>query len=212
MTAKRAWGAEIQNREEKFELKRQAVLLTAARMIRRWGYEKTSLGDIADELQIAKPTVYYYFRNKEQIVDELMEIAIGSFLDPTDHPEDYPNAPGLNGAARLTRLLRRCVRVVTDDIGSSLLMIYPHQMGEQLRAKIRSRSESIDVLTEEILHAGIADGSIAPCNVNACYLLIVGALRYIPIWQSEQHMSSAQVADSLVQLILNGLAAQPASA
>jgi AcrR family transcriptional regulator len=209
MTAKRAWGAQIQNREEKFELKRQAVLLTAARMIRRQGYEKTSLGDIADELHISKPTVYYYFRNKEQIVGELMEMAMGALLDPLDHPDDYPYGPGLNGATRLERLLRRCVRVVTDDVGSSLLMVYPYHLDESMRVEFKNRSESVDLLTDEILRAGMDDGSIVPCNANAVYLLIVGALRYIPIWQSEQHMSSDQVADSLVQVVLSGLAAQP---
>src|ERR1700761_3069940 len=103
--ARRRWGEAVPNREEQFELKRAAVLRTAARLIRRRGYENVSLGDIADELHIAKPTVYYYFKNKDEVVRALLALALAAFFDQTEHPEDDPRAPGLTGAPQLERLV-----------------------------------------------------------------------------------------------------------
>src|ERR1700761_3629733 len=119
--ARRRWGEAVPNREEQFELKRAAVLRTAARLIRRRGYENVSLGDIADELHIAKPTVYYYFKNKDELVRELITLSLSAFLDAANYQSDYPLAEGLTGAQRLERFIRRAVRIVLEDVGSSLV-------------------------------------------------------------------------------------------
>ena len=57
------WTAVVPPYREQFQLKRQIILRTAAHLIRLRGYEQTSLSDIADELNIAKPTVYHYFKS-----------------------------------------------------------------------------------------------------------------------------------------------------
>lgn len=205
MAVKKPWGAEIQNREEMFELKRQAVLATAARMICTRGFEKTTLGGIADVLNVAKPTVYYYFRNKDEIIVHLMDMAITDLMDPESHPEDYPLKQGLNGAQKLERLLRRCVRVVTDDIGASILMIYPHQMSEEMQIRVSKLSLPVDNMIQSILREGAADGSLAKSDEVLNYLLIVGALRYVPVWLVNLKRTPEEVANAFVALVLNGL-------
>ncbi len=47
--------------------KRQIILETASRLFSRYGFNKTSLDEIAATAQIAKGTVYYYFANKEEL-------------------------------------------------------------------------------------------------------------------------------------------------
>ena len=41
------------------------MLQTAAHMFLEQGYRRTSMSDLAKRLQITKPALYYYFRNKE---------------------------------------------------------------------------------------------------------------------------------------------------
>src|ERR1700679_3627793 len=50
--------------------KRDAVILAAARAFNNHGYHNTSLDDIAGELEVTKPTLYYYVKNKEQLLFE----------------------------------------------------------------------------------------------------------------------------------------------
>lgn len=47
--------------------KREAVLRTAVRMFLDRGFWRTSLTDVAEKLNITKPALYHYFRNKEEI-------------------------------------------------------------------------------------------------------------------------------------------------
>ena len=47
--------------------KKEAVLLTAVQIFIAKGYRQTSLDDVAKNLKITKPALYYYFHNKEEI-------------------------------------------------------------------------------------------------------------------------------------------------
>ncbi|NOZ42987.1 MAG: helix-turn-helix transcriptional regulator, partial [Alphaproteobacteria bacterium] len=56
------------NRAEKRQIKLDAILRHAAAAFMEKGYYKTSLEDIARRHQVTKPTLYYYIRNKEDIL------------------------------------------------------------------------------------------------------------------------------------------------
>ncbi len=50
----------------------EAIVAAAMRCFDTWGVERTRMGDIATEADIARPTVYRYFPNKEALVLEVM--------------------------------------------------------------------------------------------------------------------------------------------
>ncbi|MEJ0024697.1 MAG: TetR/AcrR family transcriptional regulator [Rhizomicrobium sp.] len=202
----RAWGASFQNREEKFELKRQAVLLSAARLLRNGSYDSMSLADIAVDLGVAKPTVYYYFRNKEQIVRELMKLAVARMLDPGDHPDDYPETHGLSGAQRFERFLRRCIRVISDDVGACLFTVYPHQLPDDVRKDFVEAGQPVIEMAAAILRRGIADGSVGACDPVLVYNFAINALRCVPQLLERNAASASDIADAFVTLVTNGIA------
>ena len=63
------WGGRGTRRRDR-ALKREAVIRAAARAFDARGYHNTSIDDIAAALEVTKPTVYYYVRNKEQLLLE----------------------------------------------------------------------------------------------------------------------------------------------
>jgi AcrR family transcriptional regulator len=202
---KRAWGAAIQNREEKFELKRRAVLLSAARIMRRVGFGALSLGDIAMDLHVAKPTIYYYFHNKEEIVRELMEIAVATFLDPADHPADFPEAEGLTGQQQFERFVRRCIRVTNDDVGACLFAVYPSQIAPEMRRDLETLGQPIVSWCEGIMRRGIADGSIKPCDPVVVYNFMLNGLRAVPLLVDMGRGTSETLAEAVASLLAYGI-------
>ena len=76
------WGKSIQSKDEQYELKRAAILRTAGRLFNQKGFRETSLNDLADELQVTKPTLYYYVENKEDILFQCLHTAIIELLEP----------------------------------------------------------------------------------------------------------------------------------
>lgn len=61
--------------------KKQLILDVATRIFSRFGYAKTSLDEIAQDAQIAKGTIYYYFPSKEDLFMEVVQSQGRDFVD-----------------------------------------------------------------------------------------------------------------------------------
>ena len=74
--------------QRKTRQRRVEILKSAAAAFRRRGYHGASMGEIAQALHTTKGSLYYYFKNKEEILfachqyslDRLMEL-----IDEVDH-------------------------------------------------------------------------------------------------------------------------------
>ena len=59
------------------QLKRDAVLRTAASLFCSRGYSATQMSDVAKTfLGVTKPTIYYYFENKEDVLVACFEVGL----------------------------------------------------------------------------------------------------------------------------------------
>src|SRR5215510_5566523 len=74
------WKA-FANRRRDPATKREAVLETAAQLFLEKSYGRTSLNDVAERLNITKPALYHYFRNKEDILLECYRLGTGLIED-----------------------------------------------------------------------------------------------------------------------------------
>ena len=67
----------IRHRRRDPATKREAVLKTAAQLFLEKSYGRTSMNDVAERLNITKPALYHYFRNKEEILLECYRLGTG---------------------------------------------------------------------------------------------------------------------------------------
>lgn len=58
--------------DSKYERKKELILKDAKQVFLNYGYEKTTLDDIARKTGLKKNTLYYYFKSKEELFDEVM--------------------------------------------------------------------------------------------------------------------------------------------
>ena len=176
--ARRAWRGALPDRSAQFELKRQVVLRTAARTFSRRGFHQTTLADIAEELHIAKPTLYHYFRSKDEILLEIQQVAIAQITEFV--PE--PSSADTSGQEQLKTFVRRYVEMIIDDFGTCLIMTGVMPLQPENQAIVRRGSKRIEMMMREILGRGAADNSIAPCDPKLTAMLLFGALNWLPYW------------------------------
>jgi len=206
-TTKRAWGATVPNRDEQFEMKRQVVLRTAARTYSQRGFYETTLADIADELHISKPTLYYYFKNKDEILFECHRLGIDAVIN-TNPP--MPGPGEANGRERLIAFLNRYVRMVVDDFGTCLVMTGPNALEPENRGSVVAGRREIDTMLRNILTDGMADGSLEVSDPKLTAMFIFGAMNWMPRWyQADGPMPIEQLADRLVEFALNAIGRTP---
>ncbi len=69
------------------------IFLTAARLFADHGYDKVSIREICEEAGVQKPTLYYYFKDKETLLLEMVnfskEIGEQIYHDYVEKPEDF---------------------------------------------------------------------------------------------------------------------------
>ncbi len=54
--------------------RRERIIEVARGLIARYGFKKTTMSDIAQAAGVAKATLYHYFRSKEDILREIINI------------------------------------------------------------------------------------------------------------------------------------------
>lgn len=190
------------NRDEKRQIKLDAILRHAAAAFMEKGYYKTSLDDIARLHQVTKPTLYYYIKNKEDILIKCEEVAgmrINGLLDEvtaTDHC----------GYDQLEGFIRGYIDIVTDDI----IRCHIRHRGQREDPVARDASlrmhRGIEHRVREIIGKGIDDGSIHPCNSTIIAILLFDALNGISAWYREEgDVNQDELVEQVLLIVTKGL-------
>ncbi|MDB5041062.1 MAG: bacterial regulatory s, tetR family protein [Candidatus Eremiobacteraeota bacterium] len=201
---RRPWTEAIPDRDERRRLKRQAILDQAARLFYQRGYHETTLDDIAAALAVTKPTLYYYVRSKEDILVQILSDAL-AFARATF---DAAHREGGDGLARLRIFARRYVEAMTLPPGRCLLTMRATPLAPKTRAQLNASFRQMDTLARELIEEGIADGSIAPCDVRMAAFALFGAINTVPFWfHDEGSMSASEAGDALFAIVERALTA-----
>jgi AcrR family transcriptional regulator len=182
--------------------KRDAVIRTAARAFNRNGYHNTSLDDIAIELEVTKPTLYYYVRNKEQLLFE----CFCSGLEPIRAAFNDIGHSKLSARARLTVVLLRYAEAIASDFGWCMVRAEDVNLSAQMQTHVKALKSEIDQGIRRLIREGIADRSIAPTDPKMTAFALAGALNWIAHWyRDDQAMKPADIAKTFVDIFDRGL-------
>lgn len=198
------WGDEaIRARKVVNEAKRLAVIRAAGLAFKARGFHNTSLDEVAAALNVTKPTLYYYIRNKQYLLYQCHDYA----LDLGESAFEYARQ-GANGLDKLQRMLRRYMELLTDDFASYSLLSDLNDLVPEQREAIQARRRQFDAVFRGFVKEGIADGTIRECDPMLAVAWFMGSVNTIPRWFNAQgRLSGAEVAEAYTELITRGLAA-----
>jgi len=201
-SAKALWPS-VEDRERERREKREAVLHAAVRSFNEKGFHATSLDDVANALNVTKPTIYHYFANKDEILFECVRRG----LDSIRHAAEAVESEGGGGLERLRRLMRDYAIIMTRDFGMCVTRTADHELSGDSRAKFRALKREIDQTVRRVVEQGMADGSIAGGDPRLVTFTLTGALNWIAHWYDPRGALGAEdVADAAVATLVGGLA------
>lgn len=188
--------------ETRFELKRHRMLKAAAACFNHKGYSGTSLKDVADHLGLTDAALYYYVKNKEELVyqcylragelgREAMERAVGE---------------GRNGFEQAFLYIRHHVELMVGERGPVAIMSEIPSLKRPHREDILEVSRRHGTAFENILRTGIDDGSIATCDVRMTGNAIMGSINWIPKWFHGDAAAATTVIEEFPRILTAGLA------
>ena len=72
MSAQRSGERDSQEERDKRQLRAERILDAAAELIQRWGYNKTTIDDIAKRAGVAKGTIYLHWKTREELFQAVL--------------------------------------------------------------------------------------------------------------------------------------------
>jgi len=199
---KAKWGEGLQTIDEKREIKRAAILRVAARAFNQGGFQQTSLAFLAKELNVTKPTLYYYAKDKDDILLGILEVATEQFRHLIQEAQTFEGS----GLERLRYFYRRYGEVVTDDFGTCLVLMRINSPAAKFRVHYRMLSGEVLSAMETIIRVGIDDGSIGNCDAKYMASAMLGTMNETVYWHIfEERESPIATADSFFKTFLSGL-------
>jgi len=183
-------------------LKRDAVILAAARAFRQRGYHNTSLDDLAASLKVTKPTLYLYVPSKEAILFECFRAGLAQIQATLKECE---NAAG-PARERLFAFIRGYAAAIVGDFGWCMLRAEDQHLGAAMSRRIKLLKAGIDKRMRALIDAGVADGSIRACDTKMTAFALAGALNWMGHWYREDAtLRPGQIADRFIDVFNRGL-------
>lgn len=193
----------------KFEKKRLEILRSAAKAFGRHGFYGSSVDDIARALHMTKANLYYYFRNKEEILYFCHDYSLDLLLKILKDVEASGSLP----EEKVHTLVVTFVHVIIDELHGTGLTQNLVALSRWRLRKIIAKRDKFDRGLRRILKDGITSGVFRNNDKKLLTFAILGAINWIPRWfDSHGAASSDEIATTFADYLVAGLMApDPAS-
>ncbi|HKF66407.1 MAG TPA: TetR/AcrR family transcriptional regulator [Vicinamibacterales bacterium] len=180
------------------------ILKSAAAAFRKLGYHGATVEQIAAALRMKKGNLYYYFKNKEEILFACHEYSHDRLQELLDEAV-RSTAPA---EAKLRRLITGAVHVILDELhGTALLLDLEALSPAHLKAVVHRR-DRFDRGMRLIIEEGMATGAFAPGDPKLLGFAMLGALNWISRWFNPGGPSSSEdIATRFADYLIAGLRA-----
>lgn len=134
--------------------RRNEILDAAEQLFCTKGFDNTSTNDILNEVRIARGTLYYHFKSKEDILDAMIERLTGQIMRKAAViAED-------KSLSVLDRLVHSIMALhVDNDLGHMLMEQVHRPQNALLHQKMQSRMlKAVNPMITEVIRDGIAQG------------------------------------------------------
>jgi AcrR family transcriptional regulator len=173
----------------------------AAEMFCRKGYDATTLGEIAEAVELTKAGLYHYFQSKEELLFSMVNFAMDRVqevvIDPVREIED-PHQ-------RLRAMTSNYVNLIIESGGYLTRAIEESNRLQRTRARkvARRRRAFYDFVRKSIQEAQDA-GALPGINVSMATLSFFGIVLYMAEWYKPSgSLTKAEVADQIVRITVD---------
>ena len=181
--------------------RKEEIIESAARLFSKKSYHDVTMDDIAENVGVAKGTIYLYFDSKEKLYLEILEDTyeeIESILEKETAKSDP--AP-----LKLKKVLTLIFRFYLQNLDALRILSRDetHLIREHYEFTEHWRLRRIK-LYRKILEKGILEGSFRPSNTELTALIIFGLVRSVMFYYKSEK-SAENIAEEVFSMISEGI-------
>jgi AcrR family transcriptional regulator len=178
------------------------ILKSAAAAFRRVGYHGATVEEIAAALKMKKGNLYYYFKNKEEILFACHQYSLDRLMELLDEVE----RSGEHADGKLRRLIVAFVQTILDELHGTALFLDLEALSPAHLKTVIVRRDRFDRGIRQVIEQGFDDGTFARSDSKLLTFAILGAVNWIPRWfDPSGPATSEQIADKFADYFIAGL-------
>ncbi|GAB4329897.1 MAG: TetR/AcrR family transcriptional regulator [Phototrophicales bacterium] len=196
---------------------REDIIVAAADVLYRNGYEATTMKDIAAEVNLTAASLYHHFRNKDTLLLAVLE---GGLEVVIEQIEPVANSNKTN-VEKLTEMIRLHIYYVTQNTAVGAAMVFeirpllnfrvPPRNGNQFggsdydefldrRDRFFKRRAYFEELFVRVIEDGVKKGEFRQVDPKIFTKTMVGANNWVAVWYKEGgRLSGDQVARMIAE-------------
>ena len=158
--------------------RRIEILKSAAAAFRRRGYHGASVDEIASALEMTKGNLYYYFRNKEEILYACHDYSLDVLLALMDEVRAESTQP----EDKLRRLILAFIHIILDELQGTALTLDLQALSPPLLKRVITKRDRFDHGMRAIIQQGIDSGLFRRGDPKMIAFAMMGAVNWISKW------------------------------
>jgi AcrR family transcriptional regulator len=184
-------------------MSREAILESAAQVIRQKGFHGASMADIAEAVQLQKATLYHHFSSKQDILLELLDLA----LEMVSERMVLVMATKLPADEKLRLAMRSFLKTLSEqgDLVSVLLLEH-RSLDNEYQSRHFPNRDRFEMMWRDLIQEGVDTGVFECENIPMTARGLMGVMNWTITWyRQDGAMSIDEIADHFTNVFLNGL-------
>ena len=183
----------------------------AARLFAERGYHATSMDDIAREIGMLKGSLYYWIQSKEDLLKAILQ---GAMVETTTIAESI-EAQDCSAPEKIRMLMHAHLESWIRNPNNYNVSLYEtrHVDAATLAEVVASR-EGLEIVYRRMFREGARSGelNLREEDVTLAVNSVLGMMNWFPRWyRADGKATLTEIADLMADIVLNGLAAAPAT-
>lgn len=158
--------------------RRREILRGASRVFRRRGLHATGMREIAAELDMHVGNLYYYFRNKQDLLAFCQQDALNGLLSRARAFRQE----ALRADTQLFKLIYAHVHLLNDELPASLAHLEVEALEPADRRSVLRQRDAYEELLRQTIGEGIKAGLFRQTDPKVASLAILGAVNWTVKW------------------------------
>ncbi len=173
--------------ENKIRKKKEEIILSAVKIMNEKGYQRATMEEIAAELQMTKGSLYYYFKNKEDLIFQCHELVLEQAIG--ELREVFHN--GISNEEILRQMIAVHIKYAVLEKEAFNMIIKPDETfsTDQLHPILNKRNEYASWF-DRVIIAGIDCGEFSIKESKMARMLLLGSLNWIQQWYKKDGENS----------------------
>lgn len=183
--------------------RKQQILIIAARLFEKKGYNATSMRDLAKEVGVEPASIYSHYRSKEDILKIICDQISNEFFEAQEKKVSKEENP----VEQLRSAITAHISVIANNMGTASVFFKEWKyLSEPNYTSFAAKRSNYESVFRNIIQKGIEEDYFETVDVNFIIKLLFSMMNDTSEWYSKEGtLSSIAVAENIHLLIYNGI-------